>query len=165
MEEIQYPIQAIDALRDLALNVIYHVIGLNEAAKKYLILSNGFFRNVTRAVEDKALTASFQTAKVTPAAWASRTTRCKAIAEAKETVYIDAQNLGCFLQRGNKEWEELVLDINTKKLNLAQKDYWDGILWPYGTCTSGAPTRKVLLTLTRSNRSHCPVHAERRHHG
>lgn len=135
MEEIQYPIQAIDAMRDLALNVIYHVIGVKMAARQLqtaLFMYEGLFKKVTDAVQDKALTASFQTAKVTPAAWASRITRCKAIAEAKKKVYIDAEIIAGFLQKGNKDWDDEVLDINEAKLKLAKKDYWDGILWPYG---------------------------------
>ena len=168
MEDIQYPIQAIDAMRDFALNVIYHVVGIKMAAtgfKDVLIMYSTVFKSVTDAVQDKALTASFQTAKVTPAAWASRITRCKAIAEAKEKIYIDAEIIGCFLQKGNKEWDDEVLDINKTKLKLAEKDYWDGILWPYGMCTSGASMLKVLLIITRSDRSHWPIHEERRCQG
>jgi hypothetical protein len=164
MEDIQYPIQAIDAMRDLALNVIYHVVGIKMAAtptKTILLMYSILFKSVTDAVQDKALTASFQTAKVTPAAWASRITRCKAIAEAKEKVYIDAEIIGCFLQQSNKEWKDLVLDINKTKLNLAVNDYWDGILWPYGMCTLGASMLKVLLIITRSDRSYWPIHEER----
>lgn len=144
-------------MRGLALNVIYHEIGIKMAEtgfKTVLSKYSSLFKSVTDSVQDEALTASFQTAKVTPAAWASRITRCKAIAEAKEKVYIDAEIIGCFLQKANKEWNSEVLDINKKRLKLAEKDYWDGILWPYGMCTSGASMLKVLLIITRSDRSH-----------
>jgi hypothetical protein len=167
MEGSQYPIQAIDALRDLALNVVHYVIGTKLGASSKTILSPHqiAFNLVTAAVQNKALTASFQTAKVTPAAWATRTMRCKAIAEAKEKVYIDAEIIGCFLQNGNTEWETMRGKINTTYLQLAEKDNWDGILWPYGMCTSGASILKFLLIITRSDCSHCQVHEQRRCHG
>jgi hypothetical protein len=78
MNKIAYPIQVIDAVRDVILNVLFRMLWVR---------NNNFIRMFSKlivpAVTDEKLKTSFEDAAVSPAAWTSRITRCKAIASAR----------------------------------------------------------------------------------
>jgi hypothetical protein len=130
MDKIAYPIQIIDAVRDVIVNILFRIFWVSK--NDFIYYFDSF---ILPAVSDEKLMASFEKAGVTPTAWASRITRCKAIASAKSAVYIDAAVIACSLHlddkdSNNKVFGPVLQQVN-KAVGLKDKDGWDGILWPY----------------------------------
>jgi hypothetical protein len=74
MENLEYPVQIIDAIRDIVVNVVYRAM----MAKMDLVgtalkpLKTPIVSGVLGSVADESLLKSFQVAKVAPTSWASR---------------------------------------------------------------------------------------------
>jgi hypothetical protein len=131
MDKLEYPVQIIDAVRDLVLNVLFRIFWTTAGGAFVRV-----FKTLTLpSITDDKMMASYQKAGVTPTAWASRIARCQAIAHAKQAVYIDAQILGCFLHQSNPNWKTRLEQIN-EKVKLTGKSAWDGVVWPYGKFAS-----------------------------
>jgi hypothetical protein len=127
MQNIEYPIQLIDAIRDIIRNVGWRLLW-TQNGKFSITAFKGFFMD---PLADKTLLPSFQKAKITPTAWASRIARTAAIQKAQEVVYIDIQTIAGYEQFAHRQWTEERDKIN-KALKLEGKTAWNGVLWPYG---------------------------------
>lgn len=137
MDSIEYPIQLIDAIRDLILNILFRKVYRSGTWLSTIAL-NTYWNSMLPAVSDVKLLPKFVEAGVTPAAWASRITRCKAIASATKTVFIDAATIACALhlddpfpndpKKQNKFIHQVLPQVN-KSGQMAGKDGWDGVLW------------------------------------
>lgn len=131
MQSIEYPIQLIDAIRDIVLNVGWRLLWAQKG-KSYISGFKGWFME---PLADTALLPSFRKAKITPTAWASRIARTAVIQKAKETVYIDIQTIAGYDQFNDGQWTKGRDEIN-KALKLKGDSAWNGVLWPYGECTT-----------------------------
>jgi hypothetical protein len=131
MKKIAYPVQVIDAVRDLVLNILYRLFWVHN--NDYIHTFSMLFMPVVADVEHQRLEVrtSFADAGVTPTAWASRIARCKAIESAKSAVYIDAAVIACSLHLDKEKNFQPYLDQLNKDVGLTGNDKWDGILWPY----------------------------------
>jgi hypothetical protein len=135
MDELEYPVQIIDAVRDLILNVTYHVIMAKAGSLGPMIINGNFEMTLMPAISDKSMLTSFQAAKVAPTAWASRIARCEAIAGAQSSVIIDAESIACFLHLRESDWKdqgEPYLKYINEQLGLNASNGWEGVTWPYG---------------------------------
>jgi hypothetical protein len=139
MDQLRYPIQAIDAIRDVVLNVMFRYLWTQRGGN----LISTFKLMVMPAVADWNLLKAFKDAGVSPATWSSRIARCKAIEEAKKYVYIDAEIIACDLHQKNKAWKDILegYDDDTghhqglnEQVDLLGDKAWDGVIWPYGMC-------------------------------
>ncbi|KAK0616218.1 hypothetical protein B0T14DRAFT_604565 [Immersiella caudata] len=116
-----YPPQAIDALRDLALNKkIPALVGAGKFAE--------IITSIKEASDDSFKARLLNLAGYSPATWASDTARISAIRSAKSTVYTSGQMLVGALQRSDDSYKEMVRTTNKDKPNA---QWWDGFLWPY----------------------------------
>jgi hypothetical protein len=127
MQNIEYPIQLIDAIRDIILNVSWRLLW-TQNGKFYM---NGFKGLFMKPLADDTLLPSFRKAKITPTAWASRIARTAVIQKAQEVVYIDIQTIAGYEQFRDEQWTKERDKIN-KALNLEGETAWNGVLWPYG---------------------------------
>jgi hypothetical protein len=123
---IEYPIQALDAMRDLILNLAWHLLRIHASGFLW-----AFQPMILATVSDERMLPSFRNAGVTPTAWASRIVRYKAIEAAQNNVYIDTDTIACCLHQENEEWIQWRQAINGI-IGLEGLDAWDGVLWPYG---------------------------------
>lgn len=124
--KLRYPIQIIDAIRDLVLNLLWHLIQIR--APHFLW---AFETMVISTLSDHNLVQSMRAASTSPAAWASRIARCKAIELAQHHVYIDTDTIACCLHRDDNDWKKQRRSINDV-LGLFGGEEWDGNVWPYG---------------------------------
>jgi hypothetical protein len=136
MYELEYPVQLIDAIRDVIVNVVYRTIMTKSPQMLLPGMVSHFEPSVLRSVADQNLLPSFQAARVAPTSWASRIARCKAIASAKTEVILDAESIACFLHLTEVDWKtgkgaEYLEEVN-KQARLTGDDKWDGVIWPYG---------------------------------
>ena len=131
MEKLEYPVQIIDAIRDIALNILFRLYWTSAGGN----LIRFFGSTTLPAISDEKMLASYKKAGVTPAAWASRIARCKAIAHAKQTVYIDVENFGTFLHAQKEAFIKVRNTIN-EEVQLIGDSGWDGVIWPYGKHSS-----------------------------
>lgn len=143
---LRYPIQIVDAMRDLLLNIAFRkiythvrdhpraaetvVAGVNDRIANDVIAG---FGSVIANVSDADMRLKLQEAGVSSAAWASRIARNRAVHLAEEVIYLDCEIIACFLQEGHKDWKTEFLDPANSHAELNKKDAWDGILWPYGS--------------------------------
>ena len=140
MDKLEYPIQIIDAIRDVIVNAVYCIFvakisSFTGPLFNRQTLGPQFDPLVLKPVSDMRLLKSFQEAKVAPTAWASRIARCNAIAGAKTHVILDAESIACFLHLREKDWTTeggKYLEMVNKQIKLAGAPAWDGIIWPYG---------------------------------
>lgn len=136
----EFPIQMFDAARDLIQNLIIHVVR-KQKPNFGLQIMQGIFNLYT----DANLKDAFAKGKITPAAWASRSTRNLAISKAKKAVYVDIEIIASFLHLRNprnkneksetKDKVEAGIASINKEMKLAGDQAWDGVLWPYGKPT------------------------------
>lgn len=137
MDKLEYPIQILDAIRDIILNLIWKLLwakgGSSETIRTFYMT---FFKTIVQPqVTDQKLLKSFQKAGIVPTAWASRIARVKAIASAQKNVIIDAESIACFLHTKEDDWEKQgasVIDTLNAQAGLSDKDKWDGVIWPFG---------------------------------
>lgn len=137
MDKLEYPIQIIDAIRDLILNILFRKVWTSTYLTRSMALGR-YWSKMVPALADARLLSKFHDAGVTPAAWASRITRCKAVSSAKSTVYIDAATIACALhlddpypkdpKKQNRFIHEVLPTVNEKG-QMDGKDGWDGVLW------------------------------------
>ncbi|MCJ1283553.1 hypothetical protein MMC26_002883 [Xylographa opegraphella] len=125
MNSIQYPVQLIDALRDLMLNIVW---SLN-------IYKLPSFNIMPQAVaelgdDNSEIMTTLSELGVTSAAWATRYARTQAVANAVNSLHISTELLVNFLQVGNPKYQALVNTINTD-LGLTGNYAWNGYLWPF----------------------------------
>ena len=158
MNDIQYPVLIIDAMRDLLLNAWYQYMAdkSDEALGKSLYTINLLLSDdvQTNMFTVSAKSAIFLPLRINPAAWASRTSQVRAIAAAKTSVIICQQMLVDYLQAKSdsekeeeSEWQtKVVRPLNQHlKINNSPKQKWDGFIWPFGKWRSRSP----LLYLVR----------------
>jgi hypothetical protein len=105
MKEIPYPVQIIDAIRDVALNVLWHIVPTDKPTSvplvEWIMRDDSDFAvfadlAATKVTDEKAaklraipsITKVFKTVEVNPVAWASRYTRKFAIENATKSVYL-----------------------------------------------------------------------------
>lgn len=128
-----YPVQFIDGLRDL-INNVNAPTSIDKGDFK------GLVRNIRLSADTEGIFAALRFYNFSPAAWASRTVRVNAIANAKTSVYMSNQMIVGALQKGDKNYDAMVATLNTGKTG---KQVWDGYLWPYGK--SSIPMAKPVL--------------------
>ena len=117
-----YPVQFVDGLRDLLVNV-------NAPAAIATGDFKGLVRQIQTSTDTEGIMGVLRGFGYSPAAWASRTVRVNAIANAKTSVYMSNQMIVGALQKGNASYDQVVNSLNASK---AQNQKWDGYLWPYG---------------------------------
>ncbi|KAF3043874.1 hypothetical protein E8E11_005101 [Didymella keratinophila] len=116
MDKLRYPVQAIDAIRDLLQNIVWRILWVKFRATGKLGMMLGDFKRIAlTSVADKALLPYFKAA---------------AIAKAKKAIYIDAEIIGGFLHEGPDEWPKQLKETNANA-QLVGDDQWNGVLWPY----------------------------------
>ncbi|KAK0645825.1 hypothetical protein B0T16DRAFT_445977 [Cercophora newfieldiana] len=117
-----YPVQAVDAARDLYVNSSIPAL---ESAGNF----SGII-DLIRQTSDNGpiLGPVLKDFKFSTAAWASDTARIWAIQNAKSTVYTSGQMLVGGLQRSDPSYAAMVKSTNEKR---PQAQKWDGYLWPY----------------------------------
>ncbi|KAK1757295.1 hypothetical protein QBC47DRAFT_442096 [Echria macrotheca] len=149
MTEVQFPVQMIDALRDLALNIVWHLV---QTLPPWFKL--GALSEITRfreQVEDDNVDIQRTLAQMNihPAAWASRRVRVQAILAAKKSVKMSVEHFAFYGldPKRQKEWKEVVDSVEA-----AAKKKWDGYLWPYdlfyafGECIRNKVTIEAILS-------------------
>jgi phosphatidylserine/phosphatidylglycerophosphate/cardiolipin synthase-like enzyme len=129
-----YPVQFVDGLRDLLVNV-------NAPAAIAAGDFKGLVRQIQTSNDTEGIMALLRTFNFSPAAWASRTIRVNAIANAKTSVYMSNQMIVGGLQKGNESYETVVETLNTGK---AANQKWDGYLWPYGKLIAHRLRHKLI---------------------
>ena len=132
----EYPVQFVDGLRDILVNV-------NAPAAVAAGDFKGLVRQIQTSGDAEGIMGVLRGFNFSPAAWASRTARVKAIANAKTSVYMSNQMIVGGLQKGNASYDIAVKTLNEGK---AKNQIWDGYLWPYGKIIAYR-SRHKLLTL------------------
>ena len=142
--KVRFPVQFIDALRDILLNVIWMAVTSskedvgNKAAFWNTVV--GGLSNYNMKHPSHGLQMPEYGIKISPAAWASRIARCHAIEEAQTSVHICSELFGTFLMDtkgtddapAKKAFKELVEKINAKLTPATGGAEWNGRLWPFG---------------------------------
>ena len=129
-----YPVQFVDGLRDLLVNV-------NAPAAIAAGGFKGLVRQIRTSADTEGIMAMLRSFGFSPAAWASRIIRVNAIANAKTSVYMSNQMIVGALQKGNASYDEVVKKLNTGK---AKNQEWDGYLWPYGKAITHRSKHKLM---------------------
>ena len=144
MKAIQYPVQVVDAIRDVILNLAwqyYNPHAFEEYSEKFLLLAGALS-------DDKIAPLLFHELGINPTAWASRYARIQAITAASKNIVICQQMLVCCLQNDTKEWMTFA---NEKSAQIKAKgglgEPWDGALWPIGKPFSCIYCCTILLTI------------------
>ena len=142
MQPIRYPVQVIDALRDVVLNVAWQYLlptgGFFDfvANKSFMELAgfpfDGYFSDDYLSSDDVKY---FQGVGINPLAWATRSARTQVITSANHSVVICQQMLVDWLQNDNGQYNSLVKNLNENYLT--GKHAWTGSVWPFG---KSAPT-------------------------
>ncbi|KAE9378673.1 hypothetical protein N431DRAFT_460007 [Stipitochalara longipes BDJ] len=170
MAKIPYPVQVIDAIRDIAMNVMWHILpeneqGLTLSRVDYALRddSNAAFLTdikdrvgvvlagigLGQAEPVPRIKEIFTNLQVNPIAWASRFARKVVVEEAVKSVHISQQMLVDNLQNGNEDYRTEVQNINNRIAKISKGDTkWDGALWPYGAklLSNITSPAKILLT-------------------
>lgn len=147
MNKIQYPVQVIDCIRDVILNMAWHYFNPQEAS-----LAGKGFVTLLMTLGDWSLTKQgyLQDLGVNPAAWASRYARVQAIQSANDSVIISQQMFTQCLGDGQAQYMTITYKANlylTGKQPVKEfrepwdkvqwdqvpwNDPWDGHTWPFG---------------------------------
>jgi hypothetical protein len=130
MDKLQYPIQAVDGIRDFMYNLIFRRMWATDKDD-----APTFRQIVIPRLNDRNIKPLLDQAGITAAAWASRIARYEAITAARSQVYIDAAAIACWLHKADKSWNtngQPNLDWLNEQLKLKGKDQWDGVIWAYG---------------------------------
>ena len=131
MQPIRYPVQVIDAFRDIVLNVAWQSL---QPTGGFLFMElagypfNGYLSDDYLS-SDKV--KYFQGLGINPTAWASRSARTQVINSATRSVVICQQMLVDWLQNDNDQYNSVVRSIN-RKLHLTGNSAWTGSIWPFG---------------------------------
>lgn len=146
MTHIRYPVQMVDALRDVAVNALWHLThqvatetDVIDTLKRAAVMKS--LSNFVESVKDTKLRDTLGKMKIHPAAWASRLVRVGAIASAQKCVRMSVEHLVYCDLVGQKKWQEVMASVDgmtagilkvedAKSLDLKHK--WNGWLWPYG---------------------------------
>lgn len=140
MQSIRYPVQVIDALRDVVLNVAWQFIqptgGFSLSDNAFMLLAGYPFNGY---LSDDYLSKDgvqyFQGLGINPTAWATRSARTQAITSATRSVVICQQMLVDWLQNDDRQYQGVVKGLN-KDLQLAGEREWTGSIWPFGKVRS-----------------------------
>lgn len=130
----RYPVQIIDAMRDTLLNIVFRKIWTSvKHSRSVQPLEDVCWAldHVLPCLDDSLLKGKIHEAGITPAAWASRIARNKAISLAEKSIHMDIEIIGSFLQELHGNWKKTLLELANSKTQLSGADAWDGILWPY----------------------------------
>ncbi|KAF2740120.1 hypothetical protein EJ04DRAFT_572427 [Polyplosphaeria fusca] len=145
MAKVPFPVQVCDAVRDIALNSLWHILPDNEQGKT-LAKVDWAFRDDDEATNFSKIDILkiFADLQVNPAAWASRYARKYFLENATNRVCISQQMLVDTLQLDDKSYQDAIFGIHgkppkkdTEGLNDRLKSVtkgskpWDGAIWPY----------------------------------
>ena len=139
MKPIRYPVQAIDAVRDIILNLAWQYF--NPTGNP---LWDHKFIALAGLLSDDVLTAGqyFEGLGINPTAWASRYARTQAIRCANHSIVICQQMLVDYLQNRDETYQTLVVGEANKKLSAhGVKELWSGSIWPFG---ESLPAYRIL---------------------
>jgi hypothetical protein len=139
MRKIRYPVQALDAVRDMILNLAWVQFNITVPMDKNAIA----FMELEETLSDDNLIKRgfFQDLGVNPMAWASRYARNQAIQWANHSVVLDQQALvqGLAAHSGSGTFEDFVKEANVHIGSLDKdrhpvpgRKQWDGFVWPFG---------------------------------
>jgi hypothetical protein len=139
MRKIRYPVQALDAVRDMILNLAWVRFDITVPGSPNAIA----FMELEETLSDDNLIKRgfFQDLGVNPMAWASRYARNQAIQWANHSVVLDQQAMvqGLAAHSGSKTFDDFVEDANARIGSLDEarnpipgKIQWDGFVWPFG---------------------------------
>ena len=137
MQPIRYPVQIIDAVRDIVLNVAWQYLQPS-GSRWHFIWDQAFLELAgypfNGFLSDDYLSSSkmkyLQDLGVNPTAWASRSARTQVITSATRSIVICQQMLVDWLQNDNNQYKAVVTDINSNYLE--GKSPWTGSVWPFG---------------------------------
>jgi hypothetical protein len=129
MLKIDYPIQIIDCLRDIYMNVEWQKMARSTEREQGadIYSAYGWLKDDTFFFG-----GLLSTLGINPNAWASRTARNVAVEQAQSSIYISQQMLVDYLQSGSQEFKDLRDKINSATGLTAKKLDWEGWIWPYG---------------------------------
>ena len=144
MQPIRYPVQVIDAMRDVILNAAWQHAQQMGLYRPFLSLAGFPFDGY---LSDDYLSSNevqyFQELGISPLAWASRSARTKVITSATHSVVICQQMLVEWLQNSDKNYQAVVKGINDK-LKLSVDNAWHGSIWPFGKSSAASYTIRQL---------------------
>lgn len=137
MQSIRYPVQVIDAIRDIILNVAWQYFqptgeGFHFVQDKaFMALAgypfNGYLSDDYLSSDDMKY---FQGLGINPMAWASRSARTQVITSATRSVVICQQMLVDWLQNDDRQYKVVVKKLNNDYLTGDKA--WTGSIWPFG---------------------------------
>jgi hypothetical protein len=151
MKEITYLVMVVDAARDIMMNALWqlntHRSDKPEEGLGFLIYVVNLL--MSDPVQAEALTgvsgfltnlalkwfgySTFNELKISPVAWASRSTRTLAIAGAQKSVIICQQMIVDYFPAREQRYQDgLVAKVNEKLGSKHQDNKWDGCIWPFG---------------------------------
>jgi hypothetical protein len=145
MQPIRYPVQVIDAMRDVILNVAWQYfqphmpVSLLDTGQHLWNMAfmelagypfNGYLSDDYLS---QAKIQYFQRLGINPTAWATRSARTQVITSATRTVVICQQMLVDWLQNSDTQYQAVVKRLNDD-VSLAGEKAWTGSVWPFGTC-------------------------------
>lgn len=153
--DFDYPVQFVQAFKDLILNIVWCYLadtswvpsGLIKTAINFLPAINAPIQGVAMVLVEAlfaeqqtsrdqfsllighSLTNPYKTLRINPNAWASRMTRLNAIASAKKSVIICQQRFNLQpVSYGNWDHKKRINGF----FNMSGAQAWDGYTWPYG---------------------------------
>jgi len=122
---IGYPVQAIDAIRDIVVNVIAALAEKNG--------EEALTASVLEALTDENLRDALGTLGINPAAWASRFIRNYAIAHAQSHVRLSQQKL---VMNDLAEAKQPGFETFLREINELLGTKWNGYIWPFDTLSA-----------------------------
>jgi hypothetical protein len=142
MNNIKYPVQAIDAIRDIILNLAWENLnptGEGPDGLKFMALA-GYLND-----DSLTTTQDFQELGINPTAWASRYARTQAIAYANDSVVLCQQTLVQCLSIGKGPYDDIVRNANKgigaldeNGVVVPGRHPWSGAVWAFGESGTSA---------------------------
>ncbi|KAK3312950.1 hypothetical protein B0H66DRAFT_631840 [Apodospora peruviana] len=129
MGELEYPVQIIDAVRDIALNLLLVILDEPKVTSQ----SSWVFYTLTNRLSDhdSKVKNTLGELGITPAVWASRYARVNSISKAQKTVHMSVEFFATWVARENSDkFRKTVDSINAELKPVANGRVWDGIMWP-----------------------------------
>ena len=151
MSALPYPVQIIDAARDIIFCALWHTTStLQQAAQGQAMFQASYALQDDMSTE--FLFRRYQKLQLNPVAWASRIARYVAISNSSTSVHVSQQMLVGTLQAGDKAFQEVTNGVNSyiEKSMGRGHEKWDGWIWPFGRfleflCFAGDPFQRVYL--------------------
>ena len=160
MTSIKYPVQFIDAVRDMLLNIVWQSSAGGQFERAFGDLMIKWVHALSDS-GDFAKSSIFRTLGINPAAWATRYARTATVARATHSVHIGQQTIVNYLQVGNSSYDGVVAQINENLSLTKEPNKWNGYIWPFGESSLVASHKELECKSAehadsrRSSRGYC----------